>query len=203
VTRLSAGLIWLALGCAIAVPFAIAATSPLLAWRQPVYIAAGLAGVVALALMLLQPLLAGGHLPGLPAPRGRRLHRLAGILLIAAVVVHVAGLWVTSPPDVIDALLFVSPTPFSDWGVIAMWALFAAGLLAALHRWSRLRPRIFRLAHTATVCVAVAGGVAHALLIEGTMGDVSKAVLCILVVLALARTIAGLRTWTLLRRRRA
>jgi predicted ferric reductase len=83
-----------------------------------------------------------------------------------------------------------------------MWALFAAALLAALYRWSRLRPRIFRLAHTATVCVAVAGSVAHALLIEGTMGDLSKAVLCILVVLALIRTIAGLRTWTLLLRRR-
>ena len=30
------------------------------------------------------------------------------------------------------ALLFVSPTPFSAWGVIAMWAVFTAALLAAL-----------------------------------------------------------------------
>jgi hypothetical protein len=88
------------------VPLAAAATSPLLAWRQPVYIAAGLAGVIAMALMLLQPLLAGGHLPGLPALRADADCTAGRRLLIAAVVVHVAGLWITSPPDVIDALLF-------------------------------------------------------------------------------------------------
>ena len=48
------------------------------------------------------------------------------------VIVHVAGLWLTSPPDVIDVLLFRSPTPFSAWGAIAMWAVFAAALWAAL-----------------------------------------------------------------------
>jgi len=34
----------------------------------------------------------------------------------------------------IDALLFTSPTPFSPFGVIAMWAIFAVALLAALRR---------------------------------------------------------------------
>ncbi|WP_375573420.1 hypothetical protein ABWH93_09110 [Seohaeicola saemankumensis] len=53
-------LIWAALGLTIAAPLAIAATSPLLAWRQPVYIIAGFAGVVGMALILLQPLLAAG-----------------------------------------------------------------------------------------------------------------------------------------------
>ena len=33
--------------------------------------------------------------------------------MAVAVVIHVAGLWITSPPDMIDALLFTSPTPFS------------------------------------------------------------------------------------------
>ena len=33
--------------------------SPLLAWREPVYIVAGLAGVLAFALLLMQPLLIG------------------------------------------------------------------------------------------------------------------------------------------------
>ena len=106
-------LIWTALGAAIAVPIAAAATSPLLAWRDPVYIAAGFAGIVAMASLLLQPLLVGGYLPGLPAPRGRRVHRAIGGILVAAVALHVAGLWVTSPPDVVDVLLFRSPTPFS------------------------------------------------------------------------------------------
>ena len=113
--RARSTLIWAALAVAVAVPVAAATASPLLAWRDPVYIAAGFAGIAAMALMLIQPLLAGGYLPGLPAIRGRFLHRWTGAVLVAAVVGHVAGLWITSPPDVIDALLFRSPTPFSAW----------------------------------------------------------------------------------------
>ena len=173
-------LIWGALGLAIAVPFAVAATSPLLQWRQPVYIASGIAGVVAMALLLLQPLLAGGYLPG-PADAARPARASLGRGDAGrGVVAHVAGLWVTSPPDVIDALLFASPTPFSAWGVMAMWALFGAGLLAALRRPLRLRPRVWRLGHSALVAVVVLGSVVHAMLIDGTMGTVSKTALCAL-----------------------
>lgn len=111
-----AGLIWTGLAAAILLPVALAAASPLLQWRQPVYITAGFAGIIAMSLLLLQPLLAGGLLPGLRGPRGRKLHRRTGALLVSAVILHVAGLWITSPPDVIDALLFRSPTPFSAWG---------------------------------------------------------------------------------------
>ena len=67
-------LIWAALAIAIGVPIAAAATSPLLAWRGPVYILAGFAGIIALGLVLVQPLLIGGYLPGLSAYRGRRAH---------------------------------------------------------------------------------------------------------------------------------
>ena len=38
-------LIWAALAAAICVPIAAAAASPLLAWRGPVYIAAGFTGL--------------------------------------------------------------------------------------------------------------------------------------------------------------
>jgi hypothetical protein len=114
-------LIWAALAAAICVPIAAAAASPLLAWRDAVYILAGFAGIVALGLVLVQPLLIGGYLPGLSAYRGRRAHHWIGGTLVVAVVIHVAGLWITSPPDMIDALLFTSPTPFSPFGVIAMW----------------------------------------------------------------------------------
>jgi predicted ferric reductase len=181
------------LAVALAVPIVLAATSPLLAWRDPVYIAAGLAGVVGMALMLIQPLLAGGYLPGLPGPRGRRVHRVTGAALVAAVIVHVAALWITSPPDVIDALLFVSPTPFAIWGVIAMWAVLASALLAALRRRLRLRPQTWRRVHSALAAVIVAGTVAHALLIEGTMEPVSKAILGVLIVAATLWVIRGLR----------
>ncbi len=193
-------LIWAALATALIVPLAFAASSELLAWRSPVYIAAGLAGVIALCLALIQPLLAGGHLPGLLLLRSRKVHRIVGPVLVAAVVVHVAGLWITSPPDVIDALLFRSPTPFSAWGVAAMWALFATAMLAALRRRLRLSPRVWRVAHTSLVGVVVVGGVVHALLIEGTMEIWSKAALCALVLAATAAAIAD--PWLRARRRR-
>jgi len=161
------------------VPLGIAANSPLLAWREPVYIVAGFAGVVGLALLLIQPLLILNALPGLSAMRTRKLHRLVGVALLVAVLVHVGGLWVTSPPDVVDALLLRSPTLFSVWGVAAMWAVFATAALAFYRR--KLGPRRWRLAHVSLAVVIVLGTTIHALLIEGTMGTVSKAVLCLAV----------------------
>ncbi|MFO7758737.1 MAG: ferric reductase [Roseovarius sp.] len=194
-------LIWGALGLAIAVPVTIAATSPLLQWRQPVYVASGIAGVIAMTLLLVQPLLAAGYLPGMPMRRGRRLHLWVGATLVAAVVAHVAGLWVTSPPDVIDALLFASPTPFSAWGVVAMWALFGAALIAILRRPLQMRPLVWRVGHSALVGMVVVCSVVHAMLIEGTMGTASKAVLCALALAATAKALIDLRAWGLLIRR--
>lgn len=194
-----ATLIWAALAAVVGVPIAAAAASPLLAWRGPVYILAGFAGIVALGFVLAQPLLIGGYLPGLPTIRGRRAHRWIGGALVVAVMIHVGGLWITSPPDMIDALLFVSPTPFSPFGVIAMWAIFAVALLAALRRRLGLRPRTWRIAHMVLAVVIVAGGLVHAMLIEGTMETVSKAVLCALVLAATIKVMADLRVW----RRRA
>src|ERR1041384_8853087 len=92
-------LIWAALVLAICVPIAAAAASPLLAWRSPVYILAGFAGILALSLVLVQPLLIGGYLPGLSAYRGRRVHHWVGGVLAVAVFVPVAGLWIPTPPD--------------------------------------------------------------------------------------------------------
>lgn len=194
-------LIWATLAFAVIVSVAAAAASPLLAWRDPIYIAAGLAGVIALCLLLMQPLLAGGVLPGLPVIKGRRVHRWVGVCLIAAVIIHVAALWITSPPDVVDALLFVSPTPFSVWGVIAMWVLFASALLAVLRHRIRLRPRFWRVIHTSFALIIVIGSVVHALLIEGTMEVISKTALCALVILATGYVVLKLRAWQVLRRR--
>tara|TARA_R110002020_G_scaffold52911_11_gene148397 strand:+ start:3950 stop:4561 length:612 start_codon:yes stop_codon:yes gene_type:complete len=189
--RLRHFLVWAAIVLAIAVPLAFAATSPLLAWRGPAYIVAGLAGVIAMAVLLLQPLLAGGYLPGVSVQRGRLLHRRAGVVLVVAVLVHVIGLWITSPPDVVDALTFTSPTPFSAWGVVALWAVFLSAALAVLRR--RLRPPVWRGIHLGLAAVIVAGSVVHALLIEGTMETVSKALLCALIVAATVGLLAHRR----------
>jgi predicted ferric reductase len=186
-------LIWAALAAAICVPIAAAAASPLLAWRDPVYILAGFAGIIALGLVLVQPLLVGGYLPGLSGYRGRRAHHWIGGALVVAVVVHVGGLWITSPPDMIDALTFTSPTPFSPFGVVAMWAIFSVALLAAFRR--RLGPRTWRIAHMSLAVVIVLGGVVHSVLIEGTMETMSKAALCTLVLAAAIKVMAERRVW--------
>ena len=183
-------LIWVALVAAICVPIAAAAFSPLLAWRGPVYILAGFAGIVALGLVLVQPLLIAGYLPGLSAYRGRRAHHWIGGALVVAVVIHVGGLWITSPPDMIDALTFTSPTPFSPFGVIAMWAIFAVAFLAALRR--RLGLRTWRIVHMTLAVVIVVGSVVHGMLIEGTMETMSKAALCAQVLAAAIRVMVDL-----------
>ena len=70
-------------------------------------------GVIALAFMLVQPLLIGGYLPGTVGSSraartslgSRRAGRGGGDPRLEA-------FGITSPPDVIDALTFTSPTPF-------------------------------------------------------------------------------------------
>lgn len=188
-----ATLIWGAIALVILVALGAAAQSPLLAWRSLIYIAAGFAGVVGLALLLLQPLLTADVLPGAEGRRGRRLHAWIGASLLLAVLIHVAGLWIESPPDVVDALLFRSPTPFSAYGVIAMWAVFAAGLLAALRRRLRLRPKLWRKMHVTLAVVIVSGTVVHAVQIEGTMEVYSKLALCGAVIAASLTLLLRLR----------
>ena len=191
--KLKGTLIWAALAVAICVPMAFAATSDLIAYRGPLYILAGFAGIAGLGLMLVQPLLIGGYLPGLHVYRGRRTHRWIGGALVVAILIHVGGLWVTSPPDMIDALTFTSPTPFSPFGVIAMWAIFAVALLATIRR--RLGLRIWRIAHLSLAVVIVVGSVVHGMLIEGTMETMSKAALCALVLAAGIKVIGDRWVW--------
>lgn len=190
-------LIWVVLAAVIGVPIALSLTSDLLEWRGPVYIVAGLAGMIALGLTLVQPLLIAGYLPELSGYRGRRVHHWVGGALVVAVLLHVGGLWITSPPDMIDALTYTSPTPFSPWGVTAMWAIFAVALLAAFRR--RMGLRAWRIVHMSLAVVIVIGSVVHVLLVEGTMETISKAALCALVVAAAIKVIADV--W--MRRRRA
>jgi predicted ferric reductase len=188
--RAREALIWAILAAAIGVPVAFAMASEQLAWRGPIYILAGFAGIGALGLALIQPLLIAGYLPGLSGYRGRRVHHWIGGALVVAILVHVGGLWITSPPDMIDALTFTSPTPFSPFGVIAMWAIFAVALLALFRR--RLGPRAWRIVHMLLAAVIVVGGVVHVMLVEGTMETVSKAMLCALLLVATVKVMADL-----------
>lgn len=170
--------VWLVIGALVVIPITMAAFSPLLAWRRPIYIAAGFAGIVGLAVLLLQPLLADGRLPGLKPRQTTQWHRWLGALLIATILVHVLGLFITSPPDVVDVLLFRSPTPFSIWGVLAMWAAIAAAVLVALRQRLRWKPALWRGVHRGLTAIVVIGTVVHAVLIQGTMETWSKWLLC-------------------------
>lgn len=185
--------IWIFVALVIGVPVLMAALSPQLAWRSPVYIIAGFAGILAMGLLLVQPVLASGLLPGIKAPLSRKLHRGIGALLVLLVVIHVAALWQTSPPDVLDALLLRSPTPFSLWGVIAMLGVFATALLAGLRR--KLPLRIWRWGHRALAVLIVTTTITHALLIEGTMETSSKVILCVFVLFATLWGVSTKRLW--------
>ncbi len=192
----SKGLItWGAVIVAIALPLVFAARSPLLAWREPIYILAGFAGIIGLAFLLVQPLLITGSLSGVPSPKA---HKWTGLALTFAVTIHVAGLWITSPPDVVDVLLFRSPTPFSVWGALAMWAVFAAGLLAVARR--KLGQRRWRFAHTFAATTTIIGAVVHTWFVQGTMETVSKGILCLFVLGATAWALRRRRVWRLFSR---
>ena len=105
------------------------------------------------------------------------------------VLAHVIGLWVTSPPDIIDALLFRAPTAFSYPGVIAMWAIFLSGALMMMRRRLSVHPITLRKVHRGLALVIVATTIGHAVLIEGTMGWLSKWGLCMLTAVALGKVL--------------
>jgi hypothetical protein len=182
--------IWLALALATLAPIAIAATSPFLAARSPAYIIGGFAGITALSILLIQPLLAAKALPLHPA-KARRVHRTLGAALVILTALHIAGLYLTSPPDTLDALLLRSPTPFSVYGVIALGAVLATALLMALR--TRL-PRLgWAIAHNVLAIVIVIATAVHAVQIQGAMGTASKWIICGLTIITTVTVIFRIR----------
>lgn len=191
--RWPALLIWLLALSVFVAPLLIAALSPLHAGRQIAYVVAALAGVLALGLLLLQALLAARLLPALPWAKARRWHRWLGSALALAIALHVGGLYLSSPADVIDALLLRAPTLFSLYGVIALWAALLLALVAAMRLRLPLSYGKWRIVHSSLAVIVVLTTVPHALLIEGTMGLLSKWLLSIAVLLATAAVC--LRLW--------
>lgn len=199
--RLLTVAVWAGVAVVMAAPVLLAAASPYLAYRNLAYITGGFAGIVALALLFVQPLLAAGYLPG--TARDRRWHRLAGAAIVGLVLLHVAGLYITSPADTTDALLLVAPTPFSVYGVAALWGVVAIAAMVALRRRMGLRYATWRLLHNGVALAVVVATVIHALQIEGAMEPVSKWALSLAVLAATAATLLDQRMLRpLLRRRR-
>jgi predicted ferric reductase len=191
--RFATFLIWLAQIAAVAVPVLMATASPYLAYRNFAYIVGGFAGIIALALLVFQPLLAAGYLPGPGVARERRWHRWIGATIVLCVALHLAGLFVTSPPDTLDALLLVAPTPFSVYGVVALWGILATAILVAVRGRLRIGYRSWSLVHNGLALVVVVATVVHALQIEGAMEYLSKWALCLLALATTAVTLTELR----------
>ena len=172
-------LVWGVIATLMIGPIVLAAVSPYLAYRNPAYIVGGFAGIVGLALFIIQPLLSAGFPPDASPTKRRRWHQWTGSILISCVMLHLGGLYVTSPQDTLDALLLVSPTPFSLYGVVAMWTTLLIVALVLLKRRMGLRPPVWQLIHSSLALVIVFATVIHALQIEGTMEAISKWILCV------------------------
>jgi hypothetical protein len=97
-TRLTAFFLWGVVIAAMVVPIALATTSPYLAYRGPLYIAAGFAGIVAMSLFVLQPLLACPVRALIAPATARRWHRIIGASILILILAHVVGLYFVSPP---------------------------------------------------------------------------------------------------------
>lgn len=171
-------LVWAAVLLIAASPVAVAAASPLLRGRDLVWVFGGMAGVVALSLLFVQPLLASAWLPGTRGRTGIAWHRLTGALALGLVLAHVGGLYVYSPEDIADALLLVAPTPFSLYGVTGLATLSLAALVGFSRRRVRLPPGVWRGLHLCIAAVAACASVIHAWMIEGAMGEITKGMVC-------------------------
>lgn len=168
---------------AMLTPIVIATFSPFLAYRTATHIVAGFAGMLCLALFAVQPLLVGGYLTMFSLVTLRKWHRWLGSVIVVLVVLHVGGLFLVSPADALDALLFSAPTPFSIYGVLAMWGIVATIVMVVLRRRLRLSYRTWRNIHNAFALLVVAATAVHALQIEGAMEVVSKWFLCLAVLI--------------------
>jgi predicted ferric reductase len=195
--------VWLIVAAIAAVPVIAAALSPLQRGREFLWITGGMAGVVALSLLFVQPLFTATAPVLTAAGAGIRWHRWGGVAIIAMVALHVGALYAYSPEDVMDALLLVAPTPFSLYGVISLWCVILTGALAAARRKLRLGHRRWRIAHSVLAVAIVSSAAVHAVLIEGAMEEISKLAICLA---ALATTTFGVVEINILgplRRRRA
>lgn len=191
--RIANFLIWAVPIAAMTVPVLIASASPYLAYRNFTYILGGFAGIVALALLVIQPLLAAGYLPGPGIAKERRWHRWVGTAIVMCVALHVAGLFITSPVDTLDALLLAAPTPFSVYGVTAMWGIVATAILVVARSRLSISHQTWCLIHNGLALAVVVASVIHALQIEGAMEYLSKWAVCLVALATTAITLFEVR----------
>ncbi|RDJ19698.1 ferric reductase [Bosea caraganae] len=193
---------WIVVAAVAAVPVIAAAASPLQGGRELLWITGGMAGVVALSLLFVQPLLMAAAPPLLTARGGVRWHRWGGIAIVTMVGLHIGALYAYSPEDITDALLLVAPTPFSLYGVISLWCLVLTAALAATRRVLKLGYKPWRILHSGLAVALVGAGAIHAIQIEGAMEEYSKLAICIAALTATTAGVLEVNVLAPMRRRR-
>lgn len=172
----------------------VAASSPLSATRDTLWAAGSLLGVAALALLPLQALLpqrAGRSRAGEPRSLGvSRWHRLVGLGVLAATLLHVAALYVVSPDDIGDALVLQAPT-YSRLGMISAVLLIGTVLFALARRRTGLDAANWRLIHGGLAVAIVTTAAAHALMIRGALDGPVEIALCAAAGLAVGGAVIG------------
>jgi predicted ferric reductase len=201
--RLKRIALWTILALVAITPIVLAALSPLQRGREFLWVVGGMAGVLGMSLLLIQPFLMPTAFPRLGMVRHLRWHRWGGIAILAMVILHVGALYAYSPEDISDALLLVAPTPFSLYGVISLWCLVLTAVLTMMRRVMRLHPRPWRILHSVLAVAIVSAAAVHAVLIEGAMEDYSKRVLCFAALVATSAGAIEINLLAPLRRRRA
>ena len=189
-----------ALASLLLLPISAALASPLQQGRDISWVLGGLAGILALGLLVVQMLLPTNWLRGLFAIGDMRLHRVLGIAVAGVVIAHVLGLYVYSPDDVRDALVLAAPT-YSRLGVLSAWCVLLSVVLALARRRLGLTYSDWQILHAVLAVVVVATAVGHTVLIRGALDGPAELLLCGAAVLAV--TAAILYRYVVLPRRTA
>lgn len=172
----------------VILPLVVALVSPLQTGREAIWVIGALAGVLALSLLVIQVLLPTPWLRGIIIGDDSRVHRLLGIAIAVIVIVHVGGLYVTSPDDIADALVLQAPT-YSRLGVLSAWCLALSLGLALARRKLALTYSDWQIVHAFLAVVVVTTAVAHTVMIRGTLDGPVEVLLCGAAVIAVSAAI--------------
>jgi hypothetical protein len=129
---------------------------------EPLLLASTLCAALAVGAIAVQPLFAAA------GPRGRRVHRATGTVIVTLVLLHVGLLFVLAPDDALFAMSPDGPTR-ARMALIATCALLVAAVLGAAGPASRLSRTTWRVLHAYLAAVVIVLGVGHAVLTDGAL----------------------------------
>lgn len=161
----------------VILPTLLAALNPLQSGRAPLWVLGTVAGVLSLSLIVVQVLLPTGWLNDWIGEQNLRWHRILGMTVTGLVIAHVLGLYLYSPDDIGDALVLAAPT-YSRLGVLSAGCLLLSVTMATARSKLPLAPADWQILHHVLAVAIVGTGVAHAILLQGTLDGFAEGLLC-------------------------